>query len=123
MKKNIIVISMFFGVILFGSASISSVSAAHKCGAKGGTTVGVFNSNVLFASQTVISSNNTGGNLSVGNIGGSTITTGTATSTSTQTITANSNQTTITVTGTGATNTTNVVNTGNNVKVCTSASN
>ena len=125
MKKTSLVISVFLALLVFGQVSVASVSAKKpskvKCGATGGTSVGIINSNAFFAAQIGGAINNTGGNTGNGNIGNSGITSGSNTSTTNQNITANSNQTTVTTSGQGATNTTNINNTGNNVTVCTSA--
>ena len=111
---------IIFEAAVIGTILLSSVTGAHAagCGAKSVTKVGVLNSNVLFANQTQVSTNNTGFNFAFGNIGGAAILPGSATSTSNQNIVANQNNTTIGIAGTPVSNTTNVINTGNFVAIC-----
>jgi hypothetical protein len=118
--KKVITLSLIAGFVMM-VASSGSVEAA-TC-AKGGTKIGVINSNTFFGSQSSFAFNGTGGNGASGNIFGGNITTAPATSTSNQSMVANSNTTTVTTTNGGATNNVSLVNTGSFVNVCAGAAN
>lgn len=107
-------LSIASGVMMFGPL----VGSAHagvtiNCGSSTTTVVSSTSINNLFASQMVISTNKTGGNSTIGNIGGGDIRTGRARSSATLSLLGNTNSTIIGLTGGGSSNTCTVVNTGN----------
>lgn len=76
------------------------------------TSVMISNSNSSSVSQSSTSVSNSGGNATVGNIGGGSIATGAAKATSEQKVMANQNQTSVTLPKVAATGSSEVVNTG-----------
>lgn len=113
MNTKQIALSICSGVMMFSPLLGSVHAGTINCSSNSTTVVSSSSTNVLFASQTVVSGNSTGGNATYGNIFGGNIRTGSAWSTSTQRIVANNNDTFIGLTGGGTRNICTVVNTGN----------
>ena len=113
MNTKQVALSIFSGVMMFSPLLGSVHASTVNCSSNTTTVVSSSSTNVLFASQTVISGNSTGGNGTWGNIGGGSIRTGRAWSVSNQSIRANNNDTFIGVNGGGTRNNCVVVNTCN----------
>lgn len=88
-------------------------AATVNCSSSTATFVTSISTNTVFSSQTVIQSNNTGGNMTMGNIGGGGIRTGRTRSVANLSTGGNANGTMLMLPGGGSMNTCNVVNTGN----------
>lgn len=105
-------LSIASGVVMFAPLVGNVHALTVNCSSNQGTMVSVVSSNVSMTSQTVMQSNNTGGNVTMGNIGGGGIRTGRTRSVANLSTGGNSNGTMLTLTGGGSTNTCSVVNTG-----------
>ncbi len=106
-------LSIASGVVMFAPLAGNVHAATVNCSSNKTTVVTVVNSNVSMTTQTVMQSNNTGGNVTMGNIGGGGIRTGRTRSMANLSTGGNTNGTMLTLTGGGSSNTCNVVNTGN----------
>ncbi len=107
------ILSVASGVVMLAPLAGSVHASTVNCSSNNTTVVTVASSNVSMTYQTVMQSNNTGGNMTMGNIGGGGIRTGRTRSVANLSTGGNTNGTMLTLTGGGSSNTCNVVNTGN----------
>lgn len=107
------IFSVASGVMMLAPLAGNVHASAVNCNSSQATVVTVVSNNVSMTSQTVMQNNNTGGNMTMGNIGGGGIRTGRTRSVANLSTGGNSSSTMLTLTGGGSTNTCSFVNTGN----------
>lgn len=87
--------------------------------AQNGLSVNIYNNNNLCAIQKLTTNNNTGNNVSSSNIGPSSIQTGVIMSSSNQSVSGNNNASRVTIMKSSGSNSTSIINSGNNVTINT----